>query len=96
MEGCKIEEKKEKKEMKEEKEKKEKKEMNEEKEKLEKKVDEEEKLSFVPLEMLVNNHFFKEKEEKEGEEDLKDMFLDVVFLSVALDKFKDRLNKIGE
>ena len=48
------------------------------------------------LEMLVNNHFFKEKEEKEGEEDLKDMFLDVVFLSVALDKFKDRLNKIGE
>ena len=87
MEGCKVEEKKEKKEMKEEKEKKEKKEMNEEKEKLEKKEkkvdEEEEKLSFVPLEMLVNNHFFKEKEEKEGEEFLKDMFLDVSSISVC-------------
>ena len=30
------------------------------------------------------------------EEDLEDVFLDTIFLAVAIDKFKDRLNKIME
>lgn len=41
------------------------------------------------------NKFYKEKGKQEDEE-LQDVFLDAIFLAVAIDKFKERLNKIME
>ena len=41
------------------------------------------------------NKFYKEKGKQEDEE-LQDVFLDAIFLAVAKDKFKERLNKIME
>ena len=41
------------------------------------------------------NKFYKEKGKQEDEE-LQDVFLDAIFLAVAIDEFKERLNKIME